>query len=78
MANGVTYLKVKEAIEAKGGSERLVQGNGYLYFCDGASKTFGPCNHFAMDLQSHTVDGWVSECERLRSAAAKAAGVVAA
>lgn len=68
MTSRVTLRSVSAAIAAAGGAETLERGSGYFYFADGSSAHWPQTAVYVNRLRALTVEQWVDEWRRLRSA----------
>lgn len=61
MTTKLTLARVNKEIAAKGGSEFLVKGNGYFYFCEGNASKWKDTMVMVTRLNELTVEEWVKE-----------------
>lgn len=61
----VTLRKVNDALAAAGHPERLVRGNGYFYFIDGAAFEWYSSSVYVSHLNAFTVEQWIARRNEL-------------
>ena len=61
MTKKFTLAKINQEIAARGGSELLVKGNGYYYFCEGNASQWQDTMVIVNRLNELTIEEWVAE-----------------
>lgn len=66
----MTYFNtrsVNAAIRDLGGTEKLVRGKGYWYFCEGDSASWPDASVYTMHLGDLTLTQWIEEYKALKA-----------
>lgn len=64
-ARRVTLTAINNELARRGHAERLVRGDGYFYFIDGAAHTWYSATVPSMQLGWQTVEQWADERDAL-------------
>lgn len=64
----VTAATVNAALKKAGYAERLVQGNGYMYFAEGEAHTWQQTSVMVFRASDLSLEQWLEEFHALRSA----------
>ncbi|WP_274644204.1 hypothetical protein [Pseudomonas serbica] len=67
----LTFAAVNDALAKIGAKERLVKGNGYLYFTGGGAANWSSCSVMVPRLSDYTLDEWLIVWRNMRSEAAR-------
>jgi len=64
----IRCIHINKAIEAEGGKERLVRGDGYWYFTEGDAEKWPETSVMVHRLNSLTLKQWVEVWRQMRDA----------
>lgn len=67
----LTFAAVNEALAKIGAKERLVKGNGYLYFTGGQAPSWPTSSVMVPRLTDYTLEQWLTVWRNVRSEAAR-------